>query len=89
VPKGESKHVAARLRLQPSEDPYQVVLLERFATPFDEADGDAAPQGPFHGRLIHPILARVALLALGSDRLREVADRLRDDVILPGLPSDG
>ncbi len=28
------------------------------------------------------------LLALGSDRLREVADRLRDEVILPGLHRD-
>jgi len=89
VPPGETKLVAARLRLHPAEHPHQVVLLERFAKPLDEADGGASPQGPFHGRLIHPILARVELLAQGSDRLREVADRLRDEVILPGFPSDG
>ena len=88
VPPGETKLAAARLRLHPGAHPHQVTLLERFAVPLDEADGGVVPQAQADGRLIHPILARVELLAEGSDRLREVADRLRDNVILPALPRD-
>lgn len=81
---GTTKRVAVDLRLRPqgSAEP-EIVLVERFLPGLDRAgptpltDGSAA--------LAHPILARAELLALGGDRLREIADRLRDEVILPGL----
>lgn len=89
VQPGQAKLVAARLRLLPGEHAHQVILLDRFAVPLDEAYEGGVRQGAAGGRPVHPILARAELLALGSARLREVADRLRDAVILPALPSDG
>ncbi len=89
VQPGQAKLVAARLRLLPDEHRPQVILLNRFAVPLDEADEGSVPQGAAGGRSVHPILARAELLALASARLREVADRLRDDVIVPALPTDG
>lgn len=65
-----------------------VTASARIAVSLDEADGGAVPQARADGRLIHPILARMSLFAQASDRLREVADRLRDDFILPALPRD-
>lgn len=83
VPTGETKSIAVELQLRPSTSEPDVVLLERFLPPMDQADQPSTNMT--RATFTHPILVRAELLALGSDRLREVADRLRDDVILPGL----
>lgn len=72
---GDAKRIAVALRLRPfvAGEP-RVVLQDRWMPSLDGSDGRA-----------HPILVRAELLALGSDRLREVADLLRDDVVLPGI----
>jgi len=84
---GGTKPLAVDLRLRPpdSTEP-EVILVERFLTGLDQADAKACADGTT--AIAHPILARAELLAHGSDRLREVADRLRDQVILPRLRDD-
>lgn len=83
VPAGETKSIAVELKLRPTTSEPDVVLLERFLPPMDQADQPSADTT--RAAFAHPILVRAELLALGGDRLREVADRLRDDAILPGL----
>ena len=83
VPPAEAKRTAVELRLRPGDATQsEVVLVDRFLPGLDQAAADTQPHGS-KTLLAHPILARAELLALGSDRLREVADRLRDEVILP------
>ena len=84
---GQIKPLAVDLRLRPpdSKEP-EVILVERFLTGLDQADANAHANGT--AAIAHPILVRAELLAHGSDRLREVADRLRDEVILPSLRDD-
>ena len=87
VPHGAQKRTAARWRLVPSQETGDVVLIHRFQTNID-----APPRQDAHGTertrpLVHPILVRAELLASGSDRLREVADRMLDP-ILRSLRSD-
>lgn len=81
---GSTKRVAVDLRLRPqgSAEP-EVFLVERFLPGLDQAH--ATPRTDGTEALAHPILARAELLALGSDRLREIADRLREDLILHRL----
>ena len=82
APAAAAIRTAVELRLRPGDAAQtEVFLVDRFLPELDHAEAgthseDAAP-------LAHPILTRAELLALGSDRLREVADRLRDEVILP------
>jgi hypothetical protein len=84
---GGTKRLAVDLRLRPSTSAEpEVTLIERFLTGLDQADAKAHGNGA--KAIAHPILARAELLALRSDRLREIADRLRDEVILPGLRDD-
>lgn len=89
VPPTDSKRVAVDLRLRPSDTGTgDVVILDRFLPALDHADealADESLTAPSPARVAHPILARAELLATGSDRLREVADRLRDQLILPRL----
>jgi hypothetical protein len=88
VPPAEAKSTAVELRLRPggAVQP-EVILVDRFLPALDQAEADSQPHGS-KTPLAHPILARAELLALGSDRLREVADRLRDKVILQRLHRD-
>ena len=80
----ETKRAAVELRLYPSDaGAPDVIIIDRFLPPLDRAD--EAFVTPSSAPSAHPILARAELLALGSDRLREVADRLRDHLILPRL----
>jgi len=83
----ETKRAAVALRLRPADagEP-DVILIDRFLARLDSTV--ASTEAPAKTPIAHPILARAELLALGSDRLREVADRLRDDLILPGLRDD-
>jgi hypothetical protein len=87
TPRGGTKRLAIDLRLRPpdSEEP-EVILIERFLAGLDQAAAKATANGTT--TIVHPILARAELLAHGSDRLREIADRLRDEVILPRLRED-
>lgn len=84
---GTTKRVAVDLRLRPqgSAEP-EIFLVERFLPGLDRAG--VTPRTDGTEALAHPILARAELLALGGDRLREIADRLRDEVILPRLRDD-
>ena len=80
----ETKRAAVELRLRPSDaGAPDVIIIDRFLPALDRAD--EAFVAPSSAPIAHPILARAELLALGSDRLREVADRLRDQLILPKL----
>ncbi len=80
----ETKRAAVELRLRPSDaGAPDVIIIDRFLPALDVAD--EAFVAPSSTPIAHPILARAELLALGSDRLREVADRLRDQLILPRL----
>jgi len=87
VPEGQSREVAVGLRLRPANGTADVVLLSRFATLLDAADSTDLPKlersspTPY----AHPVLVRAELLALDDSRLRQVADRLLEDLILPGL----
>ncbi len=87
VPPGRTKPVAVGLRLPPADRDADVTLLERFTPPAGLEDPRALDrfQGESARNLAHPILVRAELLAQGDGRLREVADRLLDDVILPEL----
>lgn len=87
VPAGTAKRVAVDLRLRPTAPGAPaVVLLDRVLPGFDRAS--TADHRTSLAAIAHPILVRAELLAIGSDRLREVADQLRSDVILPRLRHD-
>jgi hypothetical protein len=87
VPPGAQKRAAVQMRLVPTQGSSDVVLVDRFQTSVDALPAQAAP-GPAPRRpYVHPILVRAELLATGSDRLREVADRLLDPILKP-LGSD-
>lgn len=73
--------VVAHLRAPRATRDADVFILRHLDHRLDETPARAA-------RLAHPILVRAELLALDDDRLREVANRLLDDVILPGLDDD-
>lgn len=80
----ETKRAAVELRLRPSDTGApDVIIIDRFLPALDLAD--EAFVAPSSTPIAHPILARAELPALGSDRLREVADRLRNQLILPRL----
>ena len=84
LPADQTKRAAVELRLRPNDTGApDVILIDRFLPELDHAD--EAIIAPSPARIAHPILARAELLALGSDRPREVADRLRDQLILPRL----
>ena len=87
VPPGGTKSVAVGLRLPPADRDADVILLERFVPPAEPEDPHALDrfQGENPRNLAHPILVRAELLAHGDGRLRKVADRLLDGVILPEL----
>ena len=87
VSPGRAKPVAVGLRLPPADRNADVTLLERFIPPAGLEDPRALDrfQGESARNLAHPILVRAELLAQGDGRLREVADRLLDNVILPEL----
>ena len=83
----ETKRAAVELRLRPGDaGAADVILIDRFLPGLDRAEPATVAQA--RTPIAHPNLARAELLALGSDRLRAVADRLRDDLILPGLRDD-
>lgn len=87
VPRGKAKSIATQLRLPPANRDTDVIILERF-TPqekFEEPQALDRYQGKNYLNLAHPILVRAELLALNDSRLRQVADRLLDTVILPEL----
>jgi hypothetical protein len=87
VPPGRAQVVAADLRLARTSGASEVTLLDRFvpqdsyskARPIDETKHRS------QDRLVNPILIRGELLALDDDRLREIAERLLDQFILPEM----
>jgi len=84
LPTAVTKRAAVDLRLRPVHaGAPDVILVGRLLPGLDHVEAPEAASAT--EPIAHPILARAELLALGSDRLREVADRLRDDVILPEL----
>ena len=84
LPSAATKRAAVELRLRPSQaEAPSVMLVDRFLQGLDQAEPPST--SGTHTPKAHPILARAELLAIGSDRLREVADRIRDDHILPRL----
>lgn len=87
VPKGQVKAVAIQLRLLPATSDPDVTLLERFVPQSQLEDLYALDrfQGESNRNLAHPILVRAELLNHGDSRLREVAERILDNVILPTL----
>ncbi len=87
VPQGAQKRTAVRLRLAPSKGTSDVVLVDRFQTGVDAQLQHQAQTAERTRPYAHPILVRAELLASGSDRLREVADRMLDP-ILKALGSD-
>jgi hypothetical protein len=78
VPAGTQKRTATRLRLAPSQGRIEVILIDRFQMRVDADIHEPAPRIEPH---THPILVRAELLASGSDRLREVADRLLGPIL--------
>ncbi len=76
VPPGTQKRTATRLRLAPSQGRSEVILIDRFQTRVDAYRDEPTPRVGPHSPHAHPILVRAELLAGGSDRLREVADRI-------------
>lgn len=90
VPEGKDKFIASELQLVRGGSAADVVTLERFIPSTNhEADGDVdAHPKPSQRGLAHPILVRAELLALDDPRLRNVADRLLTESILPGLRHD-
>lgn len=87
VPKGQVKAVAIQLRLLPAKNEPDITLLERFVPPAQLEDPCALDrfQGKSRWNIADPILVRAELLAHGDSRLREVAERILDDVVLPKL----
>lgn len=83
VPPGAQKRTAAQLRLVPAQGPGDVVLVDRFQTGVDAHQAPAAPGSEPARPTAHPILVRAELLASGSDRLREVADRMLGSILQP------
>jgi hypothetical protein len=82
VPAGGIRKVAAGLRLSPREAHFDVTMMDRLAPPLDQHRPRTLSSDDDHLRLANPILTRAELLASGDDRLREVANRLLEDVIL-------
>lgn len=80
VPRGAQKRTAVQLRLVPSEGMSDVVLVDRFQTDVDAQRQHEAQTTERARADAHPILVRAELLASGSDRLREVADRMLDPI---------
>jgi len=87
VPEGRAKHVAVDLRVRPADGTTDVVIIERFATLLDSADPSTVRNlGRASSiRYAHPLLVRAELLALDDNRLRQVAARLLEELILPSL----
>lgn len=81
VPPGTQKRTATRLRLAPSRGRSEVTLIDRFQPRVDAHPDDPTPSVEPHSPHAHPILVRAELLAGGSDRLREVADRLLGTIL--------
>lgn len=90
VPRGKVLAVANELHLARGGSAPDVTTLERFV-PNEQGDGgytiDTHPEHAESG-LVHPILVRAELLALDDARLRNVAERLLSESILPGLHHD-
>jgi len=76
VPAGAQRRTAAQLRLVPAPGAGDVVLVDRFQPGVDALPAQGAPGSERWRPTAHPILVRAELLASGSDRLREVADRM-------------
>ena len=89
VPPGTSRRTATLLQLRPTQTPGDVTLIERLRPPLDALPANASPPSPPPRQFAHPILVRAELLALGSDRLNDVADRLLERVIMPALRHGG
>jgi len=87
VPEGQAKQVAVHLRLRPANGATDVVLVSRFATLLDLADPTDVPNVRRMETIhyAHPLLVRAELLALDDSRLRQVAQNLLEELILPGL----
>lgn len=81
VPPGTQKRTATRLRLAPAKGESEVILIDRFQTQVDAHPDEPTPNMERHAPHAHPILVRAELLAGGSDRLREVADRLLGPIL--------
>ena len=87
VPKGEGSAVAKHLHLARGGTKPDVVTLERFA-PIARDESEPAVDvymGSTECGIAHPILVRAELLALDDPRLRNVAERILAESILPGL----
>lgn len=76
-----AKATAHRLRLRPADSAEDVVIINRFAPPLDTWDGPVQRELGPGARLAHAILVRAELLSMGDGRLREIAERLLDNVI--------
>ena len=87
VPKGQVRAVAMQRRLLPAKDESEITLLERFVPPPQLKDPCALDrfQSKSRWNLAEPMLIRAELLAHGDSRLREVAGRILDSIILPNL----
>lgn len=87
VPEGRARQVAVDLRLRPADGTTDVVIIDRFATLLDSADPSTVPNlsRASDARYAHPLLVRAELLALDDSRLRQVAARLLEELIVPTL----
>lgn len=81
VPPGTQKRTAMRLGLAPAKGEPEVTLNDRFQARVDAYADGPAPSVGRHSQHAHPILVRAELLAGGSDRLREVPDRLLGPIL--------
>jgi hypothetical protein len=78
VPESRHKRAPIDLKLLPAEGTAQVYILTHFAHQ-DQYDDTLNGQGA----LLDPLMIRAELLALGGDRLQEVANELLQRVLLP------
>jgi hypothetical protein len=87
VAPGQAQVVAADLRLARTSGAPDVTLLDRFVSRNRDADERPLdePQRGSKDRLVNPLLIRGELLALDDDRLREITERLLDQIILPEM----
>ena len=85
VPPGAGRRTAIELQLRPTQTPSDVTLIERLRAPLDTLTSEVTPHGAPPRQFAHPILVRAELLAQGSDRLNEIADRILQHVIMPAL----
>ncbi len=87
VPEGRARKVAVDLRLRPTTGAPDVVLIDRFAMGLDRADVSTVPtpKRVAGASYAHPLLVRAELLALDDGRLRQIADRLLDELVVPSL----